>query len=552
MLLTNRSRLKIVSFVCICLLVIQCEDEFQRLVLLSTNNVTDITAVSAKACGTISDLGEGIKHHGFCWGTEDKPDVNGSKVDLGSKKESGGFSGSLSDLSPNQKYYVRAYASDGSTTFYGTAKSFYTQDFTTPVIQTGTVTYITPTSATVSGNLIDLGNGIEMASQHGHCWSTGPSPTTADDKTELGSTTSTGEYISSLSSLEDSTKYYVRAYATNEKGTAYGSVISFMTPGYFPIIFGDTLEILTPTSVKIISNLVYLGPENTVTHHGHCWANHDNPDLTDNNTDLGSTTSTGPFFSTLSELDQGIIYYATSYATNSYGTAYGAVIPFVAGDPALYFMDDPNLVAYFPFSGTAEDFGPLGIDGIISGAVFTGNRNGIPDAAVSFDGVNDNITCGDDHRNITNIVSISTWIKTTTTSNKGGHIVCKYDGKNDKGWFMQIDAGGEGAGLYGRNTGGEFARAETTLAFNDDKWHIFIGIINSNSFKLWIDGTLVGEDMLSAANPDLTNNDQLGIGHWALGDLGEHYYYNGIIDDVLIFNRVLTPEEITFLAGAKR
>ncbi len=250
----GRSLTRAIGFLLICFLINQCEDEFQRLVLLSTNNVTDITAVSAKACGTISDLGEGIKHHGFCWGTEDKPDINGSKVDLGSKKESGGFTGSLSDLSPNQKYYVRAYASDGSTTFYGTAKSFYTQDFTTPVVHTGAVDQLTPTSASVSGNIMDLGNGIDIVSQHGHCWSTGHTPTTADDKTELGSTTSLGEYVSPLPGLEDSTNYYVRAYATNEKGTAYGSVISFLTPGYLPVISGDTLEVLTSTSVRIISN----------------------------------------------------------------------------------------------------------------------------------------------------------------------------------------------------------------------------------------------------------------------------------------------------------
>jgi len=530
-------------------IITRCENEFQRLILISTNDVVNITAVSAKASGTIFDVGEGIKEYGHCWSTQDKPDIHASKTDLGSRKETGGFNSTLEDLDPNEKYYVRAYASDGSTVFYGKTTSFTTQDFTTPVVQTGTVDELTPTSASVTGNLTDLGNGIDIVSQHGHCWSTGPSPTTADDKTELGSTTSTGEYISSLSSLEDSTKYYVRAYATNEKGTAYGSVISFMTPGYFPLISGDTLEILSSTSVKITSYLAYLGPDNIVTSHGHCWATHDQPGISDNTTDLGSTTTTGTFFSTLSDLTEGEVYYATSYATNSYGTAYGAVIPFVAGDPALLFINDPNLVAYFPFSGTAEDFGPLGIDGIISGALFTADRNGISNSAVSFDGVNDKITCGDNDRNITNTVSISVWVKTTATV--GGHIVSKYDGKNDRGWIVQIGSI-NGAGLYGRNTGGEFARAETSLKFNDNQWHNLIGIIDSNSFKLWVDGNLVGEDELYASTPDLTNNDQLGIGHWALGDLGEHYYYNGIIDDVLIFNRVLTSEEITILSTSKR
>lgn len=66
---------KAIGCLFICYVACQCRDEFQRLILISTNDVVNITAVSAKACGTISDLGEGIKHHGFCWGTEDKPDI---------------------------------------------------------------------------------------------------------------------------------------------------------------------------------------------------------------------------------------------------------------------------------------------------------------------------------------------------------------------------------------------------------------------------------------------------------------------------------------------
>ena len=539
---------RILGFLFICVISIQCKDEFQKLVLISTDNINNVTAISANVSGTILDTGEGVKEYGHCWDTQDKPDIHDFKTDLGSKKEPGGFTSNLEDLNPNVKYFIRAYASDGSTVFYGTTKSFNTQDYTIPVVQTGNIGDLTPTSATVSGTLTDLGNGIEIVSQHGHCWSTGSSPTTLDSKTELGSENHLGEFESSLSSLEDSTRYYVRAYAINEKGTAYGSVVSFRTPGVLPLVLDNVLEKISPSSVKITSNLTYLGADNMVTNYGHCWALHDSPDLSDNTTDLGITASIGIFSSTLSDLGAATIYYARSYATNSYGTTYGEVVQFVTGDPALYFINDPNLVGYFPFSGTAEDLSLTNLDGTINGAVFTTDRNDVSNSALLFDGIDDNVKCSNSNRNITDKVTISVWIRSITES---GHIVAKYDAHIDKGWFISFNNGGI-LGLYGRNTSGEFARAQTTTKFNDNNWHHLLGIINLNTFKFYVDGNLVGEDLLNASNPDLNTNDQLGLGHWALGDQGEHYYFDGVIDDVLIFNRELTSEEISILLGSKR
>jgi hypothetical protein len=61
----------------------------------------------------------------------------------------------------------------------------------------------------------------------GVCWSTSPNPTTADSYTIDG--TGTGTFVSILSGLTPNTLYYVRAYATNSVGTAYGNEVSFTT-----------------------------------------------------------------------------------------------------------------------------------------------------------------------------------------------------------------------------------------------------------------------------------------------------------------------------------
>lgn len=95
----------------------------------------------------------------------------------------------------------------------------------TPSITTTAVTSITATTATSGGNVTSIGGS--NVSAKGVCWSTSPNPTTANSKTTDGS--GLGTFTSSITSLNASTTYYLRAYATNSSGTAYGEEISFTT-----------------------------------------------------------------------------------------------------------------------------------------------------------------------------------------------------------------------------------------------------------------------------------------------------------------------------------
>lgn len=96
-----------------------------------------------------------------------------------------------------------------------------------PTITTQAVTSISTTSATGHGNITDL--GVPSPTQHGICWNTSGSPTTADSSTAEGVASATGAFTSDISGLTAATTYYVRAYVTNSKGTSYGSQVSFTT-----------------------------------------------------------------------------------------------------------------------------------------------------------------------------------------------------------------------------------------------------------------------------------------------------------------------------------
>ncbi|HKJ40524.1 MAG TPA: SusF/SusE family outer membrane protein, partial [Sunxiuqinia sp.] len=129
----------------------------------------------------------------------------------------------------------------------------------------------------------------------------------------------------SLSGLKGNTTYYVRAYATNNAGTGYGSQVSFKTPVDLPAV--TTAEVINVTKTGAISGgeVTYDGGGD-VTARGLVWSMNENPTTDDNVIDGGS--GTGVFISTLDGLELSTTYHVRAYATNSAGTAYGDDLSF--------------------------------------------------------------------------------------------------------------------------------------------------------------------------------------------------------------------------------
>lgn len=100
-----------------------------------------------------------------------------------------------------------------------------TSGISIPSVTTTAISLITNTTASSGGDVTSDGGASVTA--RGVCWSTSTGPTTADDKTTNG--TGTGSFTSALTLLSGATVYYVRAYATNTQGTAYGNERVFQT-----------------------------------------------------------------------------------------------------------------------------------------------------------------------------------------------------------------------------------------------------------------------------------------------------------------------------------
>lgn len=112
-----------------------------------------------------------------------------------------------------------------------------------PVVTTTEVTEITDITATCGGTIIDEGSSTIIA--RGVCWRTVTGPTTSDHITTDG--TGTGAFTSALTGLDPGVTYYVRAYATNSTGTAYGDEVTFITP----IINYNKYSLIIDRSYKI-------------------------------------------------------------------------------------------------------------------------------------------------------------------------------------------------------------------------------------------------------------------------------------------------------------
>ncbi len=287
--------------------------------MVTTDSVTDENANSATGNGNITEVGSPTPSaHGVCWSTSQYPTIDDNATDEGAKSTTGTFTSNITGLNASTTYYVRAYTTNDNGTNYGNQVSFTTDAAAiTPTVTTASVSSVTTVSASCGGNVTSDGGSAVTA--RGVCWAETQNPTTADNSTSDGS--GTGSFTSSITGLDPGTKYYVRAYATNANGTAYGNEVSFTTDAVIPTLTTTAISSTTSSSASSGGDVSSDGGS-AVTARGVCWAQTQNPTTADNSTSDGS--GTGSFTSSITGLDPGTKYYVRAYATNSSGSAYGS------------------------------------------------------------------------------------------------------------------------------------------------------------------------------------------------------------------------------------
>ena len=217
-------------------------------------------------------------------------------------------------------------------------------------------------------------------------------------------------------------------------------------------------------------------------------------------------------------------------------TAVTYTATFAAGPTTL-----PGLVAAYGFEETtgsmAADSSGNNLNGVVTGATrVAAGRHG---RALSFDGLNDWVTVADHNLlDLTTGLTIEAWVRPAVASTDWTTIALKERGTNGLAYSLYAaDGGGRPPATYINRNGSDIATAgPSALPLNT--WTHVTGTYDGANLRLYVNGTQVA--FRAESGPVSTSNNPLRLG--GNGVWGE--FFNGLIDEVRIYDRALSPAEI--------
>jgi uncharacterized protein (TIGR02145 family) len=297
--------------------------------VVNTADITDITATTAIGGGEVTDDGgNDVTARGIVWGKSSGPTVEQNIGMTDDGTGTGAFTSSLTDLEQATEYFVRAYATNSQGTAYGEEKSFITLALASVV--TGAVSDITSNTAICSAEITN--DGGDPVTARGLVWSATTYQVTLDDADGFTTEgTGTGTFNSTMTALTRYTDYYVRPYATNGAGTAYGDYIFFKTLAEAPTVTTADVSDIEAHIARGGGELTDNGGD-PYTGFGLVWASFPNPEYFNNEGLTSEPSYVSPFDTLLTGLESETTHYVRAWALNSEGTVvYGEEKSFTTG-----------------------------------------------------------------------------------------------------------------------------------------------------------------------------------------------------------------------------
>lgn len=290
---------------------------------VETVEATNITMTTATVEGNVTnDGGSPVTERGICYSIYENPTLSDSVRLAGTGI--GRFYCEMSNLTNATTYYIRAFATNSEGTSFGDVITIRTVEH--PMLATVTtdeVSDITINTAVCGGNV--LNDGFAEVTERGICYATHEEPTVFDYKVVGGE--GLGLFQCRMSGLEMLTTYYVRAYAKNSEGYAYGNEVTFVTADetYLP-------EVITH-EVTDFNHFYAIGGGEVVANggldiirRGVCWGTSPNPTIYGNVLTAGS--GMGEFECRITYLYGNTTYHVRAFAANEAGVSYGNDVTF--------------------------------------------------------------------------------------------------------------------------------------------------------------------------------------------------------------------------------
>ena len=527
-----RKSLKYSLLMIMVVLFMSCEDDptDPKPIEVETGEVEIFDYESAVVTGKIIEFGKGIDEYGHCWSTNPIPSIDDDKTVV-SVEVGGDFQSEISSLLDGVKYYFRAYAQNDDEIVYGEIKELTTEKYLLPIVELeiDSVHY-----EYVSGNIhLESLGGYEQIEKIGICLSVNSEINLSDSVFTINTNlVETGKYSFKVEGLIDGQNYFINAFAINDKGSSFSLSKNFTTPEYeLAQVSIRYIRFMSTNSLKLAVDVIDFGGYDTIINNGICWSETINPTIDDNCKFLGSSSAIGEREIQIDELDSTGKYYFRTFAINGKGITYSEEI-----SKKMIFH---SLVAYYPFNGNADDYTENANHGIVNGAALASNRFGNTNSAYSFDGINNYI---DLKKSIIPIdgsdFSISIWTSSRNTEpSEVRHIIGQYDGAL-AGRFQIYEIDGHYKVFYGPTdlSGGNAYILDAVI---NNEWVNLVLTVEDNNLNVYKDGILMGENLSIGPLADINT---------FIGKSGSYdRYYKGEIDDVRIYNRPLTEEEIQLL-----
>jgi hypothetical protein len=201
-----------------------------------------------------------------------------------------------------------------------------------------------------------------------------------------------------------------------------------------------------------------------------------------------------------------------------------------------------GLVAFYPFNGNANDESGNGKDGIVDGATLTKDRYGHANKAYSFDG-NDFIEIDDIYVINDRDISISLWIKFQDNNHDNQFLTNGSIQDSDPNYFVLTynNDSSEEIRIATRD-GEDWVNLYSNNKYALNQWYHIVFTRSGGEGKIYINGTLEKAGIVLSG--DIGDHHDWFIGKGLYDDRG---FFKGEIDEVRIYNRVLSNDEIVSL-----
>jgi FlaG/FlaF family flagellin (archaellin) len=303
------------------------KEPYRAPIYVNTKEANEIKATSVKLHADVQspDAGE-ITDRGFYWTANDSAaTVLKNKISLG--PGSGEFSYLLKNLQAKKAYSFFSYAISDRNNGQGNVKAFSTLEYRVATLSTDTVKNIGITNALMGGEITY--DGGKVVTDRGICFSQTKAPTIKDLKISVGD--GEGKFAIVASQLKENTLYYVRSFAINSIGIAYGNERNFTTLDYRLVKLKTNPASDIGMFLATLHGEVFDDGGGQIFERGFLMGLSPNPSLSDMKF-VSSQSIVGPMKTVVTELIENTTYYYRSFAKNEKGYSLGNIQSFTTLD----------------------------------------------------------------------------------------------------------------------------------------------------------------------------------------------------------------------------